>query len=304
MSTFLQQLSNGLIIGSMYALIALGYTMVYGILQLINFAHGEVFMIGSYVGLFVLGLFVSSGLSATVPVLAILLITFLVAMASCALLGVAIERLAYRPLRNSSRLSLLITALGLSIALQNIVMLTMGARDKPFPSDFFPKGEIVLAGVHLSYIQLFILGMTVVLMGSLHLLVHKSKLGKAMRATAQDQEAAGLMGIDPNVIIMMTFAIGSALGAAAGVLFGLYYGITNFYIGFQAGMKAFTAAVLGGIGNMAGAMLGGLLLGVLESLCAGYISSQWKDVFAFAILILVLVFRPAGLLGEQVPEKV
>ena len=228
MSTFLQQLSNGRIIGSMYALIALGYTRVYGILQLINFAHGEVFMIGSYVGLFVLGLFVSSGLSATVPVVAILLITFLVAMASCALLGVAIERLAYRPLRNSSRLSLLITALGRSIALQNVVMLTMGARDKPFPSDFFPRGEIVLAGVHLSYIQLFILGMTVVLMTSLHLLVHKTKLGKAMRATAQDQEAAGLMGIDPNVIIMMTFAIGSALGAAAGVLFGLYYGITNF----------------------------------------------------------------------------
>jgi branched-chain amino acid transport system permease protein len=302
--TFLQQLSNGLIIGSMYALIALGYTMVYGILQLINFAHGEVFMIGSYIGLAVLSFFVSSGLSATVPVAAILLVTFLVAMASCALLGVGIERLAYRPLRHSSRLSLLITALGISIALQNLVMLTMGARDKPYPSDFFPRGEVVLGGVHLSYIQIFILSMTLVLMVGLNLLVKKTKLGKAMRATAQDHEAAGLMGINPNLIIMMTFAIGSALGAAAGVLFGLYYGITNFYIGFQAGMKAFTAAVLGGIGNMGGAMLGGLLLGVLESLCAGYISSQWKDVFAFAILILVLVFRPAGLLGEQVPEKV
>lgn len=304
MSIFLQQLANGLIIGSMYALIALGYTMVYGILQLINFAHGEIFMIGSYVGLAVLGFCASSGLSHSLPVGLILLVTFLIAMASCALLGVAIERLAYRPLRHSSRLSLLITALGISIALQNIVMLTLGARDKPYPSDFFPKGDLSLAGVHLSYIQIFILATTLVLMLGLNLLVKKTRLGKAMRATAQDMEAAGLMGINPNLIIMLTFAIGSALGAAAGVLFGLYYGITNFYIGFQAGMKAFTAAVLGGIGNMGGAMLGGLLLGVLESLCAGYISSQWKDVFAFGILILVLVFRPAGLLGEQVPEKV
>jgi branched-chain amino acid transport system permease protein len=304
MVMFLQQLTNGLIIGSMYALIALGYTMVYGILQLINFAHGEVFMIGSYVGLAVLSYAASSGLSQTLPLALILLLTFLIAMASCALLGVAIERLAYRPLRHSSRLSLLITALGISIALQNIVMLTLGARDKPYPSDFFPRGEWVIAGVHIQYIQVFILAMALVLMTGLTLLVRQTRLGKAMRATAQDMEAAGLMGINPHLIIMVTFAIGSALGAAAGVLFGLYYGITNFHIGFQAGMKAFTAAVLGGIGNMAGAMLGGLLLGVLESLCAGYLSSQWKDVFAFAILILVLVFRPAGLLGEQVPEKV
>lgn len=304
MSIFLQQLANGLIIGSMYALIALGYTMVYGILQLINFAHGEVFMIGSYVGLAVLSFFASSGLQHTVPLPLLLLATFIIAMVSCAGLGVTIERLAYRPLRHSSRLSLLITALGISITLQNIVMLTLGARDKAYPSEFFPKGEIAAGGVHLSYIQLFILATTVVLMFGLNLLVKKTRLGKAMRATAQDMEAAGLMGINPNLIIMLTFAIGSALGAAAGVLFGLYYGITNFYIGFQAGTKAFTAAVLGGIGNMGGAMLGGMLLGVIESLCAGYISSQWKDVFAFAILILVLVFKPAGLLGEQVPEKV
>lgn len=310
MTTFIQQLLNGLVIGSMYSLIALGYTMVYGILQLINFAHGEIFMIGSYIGLFVLVFFLSSGLTATLPLVVILGVTFLVAMAGCAVLGVFVDRVAYKPLRQAPRLSLLITALGASLFLQNLMMLMMGARDRAFPSDqlaeAYPvmKGQLLLGDVRISYLQLLIFITTIILMVGLNLLVNKTRLGKAMRATAQDMEAASLMGINPDKIIMITFAIGSALGAAAGVLFGLYYGITNFFIGFQAGLKAFTAAVLGGIGNISGAMFGGLLLGVLEGLAAGYISSQWKDVVAFGVLILVLVFKPAGLFGEHVPEKV
>lgn len=304
MQMFFQQVINGLTIGSIYSLIALGYTMVYGILELVNFAHGEIFMIGSYIGLMVLLFCVSSGLQSVVPVIILLLLAFIVAMAVSALSGVLIERLAYRPLRHAPRLSLLITALGVSIFLQNLAMLIFGARDRPYPDQLFTNTVYQVGGLQISALQMLIFSIAVLLMIGLNLLIHKTKLGTAMRATAQDTEAAGLMGIHVNFIVLVTFAIGSALGGAAGVLYGLYYGVANFFMGFQAGLKAFTAAVLGGIGNITGAMVGGLLLGVLESLSAAYISSQWKDVITFGMLILVLVFRPQGLLGEQVPEKV
>lgn len=304
MQMFLQQIVIGLTIGSIYSLIALGYTMVYGILELVNFAHGEIFMIGSYIGLMVLMLCFSSGLQTAVPVLLLLLLAFVVAMVVSALFGMAIERLAYRPLRQSPRLSLLITALGVSIFLQNLAMLIFGARDRPYPEKLFPNTSYHFWGVQVTLLQILIFTIALVLMFGLNLLIHKTRLGTAMRATAQDTEAAGLMGIHVNFIVLMTFAIGSALGGAAGVLYGLYYGVANFFMGFQAGLKAFTAAVLGGIGNITGAMVGGLLLGVFESLAAAYISSQWKDVITFGMLILVLVFRPQGLFGEQVPEKV
>ena len=298
-----QQLLNGLTIGSMYALIALGYTMVYGILQLINFAHGEVFMIGSFLGLGTLVLLEKVGLSLPVPVA--LLVAFGVAMAGAALLGMSIERVAYRPLRNSPLLALLITSLGLYIVLQNAVMLWVGTEDRTYPeryTDALSEG-FDIGAVHVSYQQVFTLGLSLLLMVALTLLVQKTRLGKAMRATAQDPVAAGLMGIETNQIIAYTFAIGSALAAAGGILFGLTYSI-SFFIGYQAGLKAFIAAVLGGIGNIPGAMLGGLLLGVVEALGAGYVSGTWKDVIAFGILVLVLIFRPSGLLGERVAEKV
>lgn len=303
---FLQQLVNGLTVGSVYALIALGYTMVYGILELINFAHGEIYMIGAYLGIIAVALATSLGLGGF-PIL-LLVIAFVFAMAFSASWGVTIERLAYRPLRQAPRLAPLITALGVSIFLQNFVMVTQGTRDKvfrltqhsiPLTSDRFTLGN-----AQVSYVQVMIVGTAVFLMVLLSLFIGKTKLGKAMRATAQDQKMAYLVGIDINRVISVTFLIGSALGAAAGVMVALYYGLVNFFIGYIAGIKAFTAAVLGGIGNVPGAMLGGIVLGLVESFGAGYISSEYKDVFAFAILVIFLIFRPQGLLGERVSEKV
>ena len=303
---FLQQLVNGLTVGSVYALIALGYTMVYGILELINFAHGEIYMIGAYLGIIAVALATSLGLGGF-PIL-LLVIAFVFAMAFSASWGVTIERLAYRPLRQAPRLAPLITALGVSIFLQNFVMVTQGTRDKvfrltqhsiPLTSDRFTLGN-----AQVSYVQVMIVGTAVFLMILLSLFIGKTKLGKAMRATAQDQKMASLVGIDINRVISVTFLLGSALGAAAGVMVALYYGLVNFFIGYIAGIKAFTAAVLGGIGNVPGAMLGGIVLGLVESFGAGYISSEYKDVFAFAILVIFLIFRPQGLLGERVSEKV
>jgi len=303
---FLQQLINGLTVGSVYALIALGYTMVYGILELINFAHGEIYMIGAYLGIIAVALATSLGLGGF-PIL-LLVIAFVFAMAFSASWGVTIERLAYRPLRQAPRLAPLITALGVSIFLQNFVMVTQGTRDKvfrltqhsiPLTSDRFTLGN-----AQVSYVQVMIVGTAVFLMILLSLFIGKTKLGKAMRATAQDQKMASLVGIDINRVISVTFLLGSALGAAAGVMVALYYGLVNFFIGYIAGIKAFTAAVLGGIGNVPGAMLGGIVLGLVESFGAGYISSEYKDVFAFAILVIFLIFRPQGLLGERVSEKV
>ena len=298
-----QQILNGLTIGSMYALIALGYTMVYGILQLINFAHGEVFMIGSFLGLGTLALLDAAHVNLPIPLA--LLVAFVVAMAGAALLGMAIERVAYRPLRASPRLALLITALGLSIVLQNAVMLIVGTEDRTYPEAYTEAliDGFDIGAIHISYQQIFTLGLALVLMTLLTILVQKTRMGKAMRATAQDPMTAGLMGIEANRVIAYTFAIGSALAAAGGILFGLTYSI-NFFIGYQAGLKAFIAAVLGGIGNIPGAMVGGLVLGVVEALGAGYVSGTWKDVIAFGILVVVLIFRPSGLLGERVAEKV
>ncbi len=299
---FIQQFINGLTLGCVYALIALGYTMVYGILQLINFAHGEIYMLGAYLGVIGLGIFQSVFYTGLIPLtLIILLILFSVILTS--LWGVVIERFAYRPLRYSGRLAPLISALGMSIFLQNFVMLSQGAREKVF-QNFIGSGGIELSNARISSIQILILLTSVILMLALTLLVKRTKIGTAMRATSQDRLMAQLCGINIDNIIAITFAIGSGLAGVAGVLVASYYGMINFYIGYQAGLKAFTAAVLGGIGNIPGAMLGGMLLGLVEAFGAGYVSSQYKDVYAFVILIIFLIFKPSGILGERVSEKV
>ena len=299
---FIQQLINGLTLGSVYALIALGYTMVYGILQIINFAHGEIYMIGAYMAIIVLGILTAAGLTAVNLPLSILLV-FIISGLFCGIYGLTLERVAYRPLRHAHRLSPLISAIGMSIFLQNYVMLTQGTVDKVFPH-IIPSTGMEITGASISYLQIFIIAASFILMTALHLFIKKTRLGKAMRATSQDSRMASLVGINVDSVIAVTFVIGSILAAAAGVMVAMYYGSVNFFIGYTAGIKAFTAAVLGGIGNIPGAMLGGLLLGLVEGLGASYISSEYKDVFAFLILILVLIFRPTGLLGERVGEKV
>src|SRR4030065_7035 len=299
---FLQQLINGLTLGSVYALIALGYTMVYGILQLINFAHGEIYMIGAYMAIIVFGVLTETVLTATSLSLSILLV-FVISGLFCGAYGLTMERVAYRPLRHAHRLSPLISAIGMSICLQNYVMLSQGAVDKVFPH-IIPSTGIEISGASISYLQVLILATSFILMTALHLFIKKTRLGKAMRATSQDSRMASLVGINVNNVIAVTFVIGSILAAAAGVMVAMYYGSVNFFIGYSAGIKAFTAAVLGGIGNIPGAMLGGLLLGLVEGLGARYISREYKDVFAFIILILVLIFRPTGLLGERVADKI
>lgn len=298
----LQQLINGLTLGSVYALIALGYTMVYGIIELINFAHGEIYMLGAYMGIITFGLLTTLHLTSPTSGATLLIMMFM-AMLFCGACGVTIERVAYRPLRTASRLSPLISALGVSIFLQNFVMLAQGPRDKGFPH-LFVSGGIELPGGRISTIQLFIMVTSVLMMVALQLFVQRTKIGKAMRATAQDMQMARMVGINVDRVISVTFLVGSALAAVAGVLVGMYYGLINFFIGYIAGIKAFTAAVLGGIGKIHGAMLGGLLLGLIESLGAGYLSSEYKDVFAFAILVVVLIFRPSGLLGEDISRRV
>jgi branched-chain amino acid transport system permease protein len=302
---FLQQLINGLVLGSIYALIALGYTMVYGILELINFAHGEITMFGAMIGIALLTV-LFPGLP---PGLAIALAAGC-ALLACVALGLTVERVAYRPLRRAPRLAALITAIGVSIVLQNVAMLIWGKQYVSFP----PVLEVTtydVAGAHITDLQIVIVMLAVVCMALLLFLVYRTRLGAAMRATAQSPDLASLMGINPNTIIAITFALGAALAAVAGVMVGAYYGLAHYYMGFMLGLKAFTAAVLGGIGNVAGAMLGGLLLGVIESLGAGYIGdltggflgSHYKDIFAFLVLILVLVLRPSGLLGERTGDR-
>jgi len=302
----LQQILNGLVLGSVYALVALGYTMVYGILQLINFAHGDVLMVGAMVGVTVVGLLASSGL----PGPAVLVIALLAAIPACILLALTIERIAYRPLRNAPRLAPLITAIGLSIVIQTLAMILWKPNPIVFP-DLLPTDPIPIAGALLAPKQLLILIVAGVLMTGLLLLVNRTKLGRSMRATAEHPQIAQLMGVDANRVIAVTFAIGAALAATAGVLIALNYNIVQFSMGFIPGLKAFTAAVLGGIGNLGGAVLGGLLLGVIESLAAGYIGdltggflgSHYQDIFAFLVLIVVLVFRPSGLMGERVADR-
>ncbi len=308
MDIFLQQLINGLVLGSVYALIALGYTMVYGILELINFAHGEVVMFGALVTLAVVNALVGSGVD--LPGVMLVAGGLLVAVPTCMALGFAIERIAYRPLRRAPRLAPLITAIGVSIILQNTAMIIWGRQYISFPP-ILPSVRHDIAGAGITDLQIFIFLLAVAIMAALVTLVKKTRIGRAMRATAQSPEIAGLMGVNVNKVISFTFILGSALAAVAGVMVSAYYGIAHYYMGFMLGLKAFTAAVLGGIGNLAGAMLGGLLLGVIESLAAGYIGdltggflgSHYQDVFAFFVLIGVLVFRPSGLLGERVAER-
>ena len=302
-AVYLQQVINGLTIGSVYALIALGYTMVYGVLEMINFAHGDVYMVGSFLGLLVLTLVgPSAGLVGGGVALA-LAAALLGAMGGCALLGISIERIAYRPARGTSRLGPLIAALGVSLFLQNAAMLIVGTRPKAFPS-LLEKRLYHLGDAVFTNLQVLILGASLGLMLLLDQFVRRTRWGRAMRAVAQDAEVAGFMGVEANTVITLTFLIGSVLAAGAGIMVGLYYGIVDFFMGYIAGLKAFTAAVLGGIGNLRGAMLGGLLLGLAESFGAGFIGAQWRDVIAFGVLITVLVLRPGGLLGEQLPEKV
>jgi branched-chain amino acid transport system permease protein len=296
---FIQQLINGLTLGSIYALFALGYTMVYGILLMINFAHSEIFMIGAFCGFWVL---------AALPVMRyfsvpLFILVFAAAMLASGLIALLIERVAYRPLRRAPRLAPLISAIGVSIFLQNLVMLSVSAQSLPYP-ERFTVIQFNMYGIVINSLQIFIFLLSVVLMAALHFFISRTKLGKAMQATAQNHAVAQLMGINVNSIIALTFFIGGGLGGVAGVLNGLYYGSIKYNMGFLPGIKAFTAAVLGGIGNIKGAMAGGFMLGILEAFAAGYISSENKDVIAFAVLILVLMFRPGGLFGEQITEKI
>jgi len=298
---FSQQLINGLALGAVYALIALGYTMVYGILQLINFAHGEVYMLGAYLGIIVLGLLTAAGLPAYSLALTLFL-TVLVSMFFCAAYGAAIERVAYRPLRKAVKLAPLISAVGMSIILQNFVMLAQGKEYKNL-SPLFPSEGFTVFGANVSPVQAFILSASILLMIVLNLFIAKTRIGKAMRATSQDRVMAGLVGININQVISVTFMIGSALAAVAGVMVTLYYGVAHFFMGYLAGIKAFTAAVLGGIGSIPGAMLGGFMLGLIENFGASYVSSVYKDAFAFLILIITLIIRPSGLLGQKSLDK-
>ena len=290
---FTQQLINGLALGAVYALIALGYTMVYGILQLINFAHGEIYMLGAYLGIIVLGVLTYLGLTAYSLPLSLLL-TVIISMLFCA---------AYRPLRNASKLAPLISAVGISIILQNFVMLAQGKEYKNLPP-MLPSQGVTIFGANVSPVQVFILTASVLIMAGLQFFVAKTRLGKAMRATSQDRVMAGLVGININQVISITFMIGSSLAAVAGVMVTLYYGVVHFFMGYLAGIKAFSAAVLGGIGSIPGAMLGGFMLGLIENFGASYISSVYKDAFAFVVLIITLIIRPAGLLGQKSVDKV
>ena len=304
MEYFVQQLINGITLGSIYGLIAIGYTMVYGIIGMINFAHGDIFMVGAFLALIAFLVLVAVGVSA-VPLA--LFLVLLIAMALTALYGWTVERIAYRPLRHSFRLAPLISAIGMSIVLQNYVQVTQGARVKPLPP-LVQGGYTLFEGndfaVRLSNIQIIIVVATFLLMASFSFLVARTRLGRNMRACEQDLKMASLLGIDVDRTISLTFVVGAALAAVAGLLVTLYYGVIDFFIGFLAGVKAFTAAVLGGIGSLPGAMLGGFLIGLIEAFWSGYVSSDYKDVAVFAILVLVLIFRPTGLLGRPEVEKV
>ncbi len=293
---------NGLTLGNVYALIALGYTMVYGILELINFAHGEIYMLGAYLGIILLGFFTAIGLTAFSLPLSLFLVTVLTVF-FCSSYGYTIEKIAYKPLRSAPRLSPLISAIGVSIFLQNYVMLTQGATDKVFPSVIGSEGFEILS-TRVTWLQVAIIGTSGLIMILLHTFVMKTKTGKAMRAVAQDKVMASLVGINIDRVISITFIIGSGLAAVAGIMVAMYYGLVNYSIGYSAGIKAFTAAVLGGIGSIPGAMVGGVLLGLIESFGASYISSEYKDAYAFIILIMILLVKPEGLFGRKTEEKI
>jgi branched-chain amino acid transport system permease protein len=302
---FLQQVVNGLTTGSLYALIALGYTMVYGVLKLLNFAHGDVYMIGAFIGYFVIQWF-GGAAGLTIPVPLLLLIMFLLAGFGCGLLGVAIERFAYRPLRDAPRIAPLITALGVSFFLENSVLLLFGAQTRIYDtSEFISFGTGIHVGaLDIDIVRILVIVLSIALMFGLRVLVSRTTLGKSMRAVATDREAAEMLGIDVDRTIAMTFFLGSALAGAAGVMAGLVFNQVFNLLGFTAGLKAFTAAVIGGIGSIAGAMLGGILIGLAESFTTGYISSTYQNLIVFGILIVVMLVRPAGLLGRAPLQKV
>ncbi len=306
MDILLQQLINGLVLGSMYALVALGYTMVYGIINLINFAHGEVLMVGALTSWTVLRMLAGSGMPGWV----MLLISLVAAIVVCSALNFVIEKIAYRPLRNAPRLAPLITAMGMSLLLQTLAMIIWQPSTKPYPI-LLPMEPYFIGGAVINLTQILILATTAVTLIALMFLVNRTKLGRAMRATAENPRVAALMGVRPDMVISATFIIGAALAALAGVMYAANYGTVQHTMGFLPGLKAFTAAVFGGIGNLAGAVVGGILLGVIEALGSGYIGmltggvlgSQYSDIFAFAVLILVLTIRPQGLLGERVADR-
>ncbi len=300
MELFFQQIINGLAIGGIYALVALGYTMVYGVLKLINFAHGDLFTMGAYLGLTV---FISFGLSGSLPLWLSIPLMALMVMGLVALLGGALERVAYRPLRNANRLSVVVSAVGASIFFQNAILLFWGANIYVYPEEMRPSVIIDLFGMGIPVIRFVLIGASIVLMLILYWFIHKTKTGTAIRAAAIDQGAAKLMGINVNKIIAIVFLIGPGLGGVAGVMVGLAYGQIDFNMGFSYGLKAFTAAILGGIGNIPGAMIGGLILGLVETLGAAYLTIAWKDAISFMVLILILIMRPTGILGERVADK-
>jgi branched-chain amino acid transport system permease protein len=308
MDILLQQIINGLVLGSMYALVALGYTMVYGIINLINFAHGEVLMVGALTSWTVIGL-MQDGMPGA-PGWLILLLSLIIACVVAAALNYVIEKVAYRPLRNAPKLAPLITAIGMSILLQTLAMIIWKPNYKPFPS-LLPSAPIAVGGATITPTQVLILGLTAVSLALLMWLVHATKLGRAMRATAENPRVAALMGVRPDMVISATFIIGAVLAAIAGVMWAANYGTVQHTMGFLPGLKAFTAAVFGGIGNLSGAVVGGILLGLIESIGAGYIGdltggvlgSHYADIFAFVVLIVVLTLRPSGLLGERVADR-
>jgi branched-chain amino acid transport system permease protein len=306
---FLANLVNGVTIGSVYALIALGYTMVYGVLKLLNFAHGDVYMVGAYIGYFVLNA-LGSPLMPVLPLVPLILLAFAASMAGCGALGVAIERFAYRPLRNAPRIAPLITAIGVSFFLQQTAVLLWGANPRQYNMFLLHNGElfnsITIGNFSIQYVQLVVIVSTIALMVALSLFVSRTRTGKAMRAVSFDAEASSMMGIDVDRVIAVTFLIGSALAGAAGVMTGLVYpsGSLNPYMGFGAGLKAFTAAVVGGIGNIGGAVLGGLLIGLLETFTVAYLSSAFSDLILFSVLIVFMLFRSTGIRGTPVLQKV
>lgn len=300
MEQLIQQLLNGLAVGGIYALVALGYTMVYGVMKLINFAHGDLFTIGAYLGLTML---VSWNLSGLLPPIAAAFAVFMMVCLFVALIGWLLERVAYRPLRKADRLSAVVSALGASIFFQNAIMLFYGPRVYVYPEFLRPNMTIDLFGMHFSVMRLLIILVSIVLMVALWAFIQRTRMGAAIRAVAIDPGASRLMGINVDKVISIVFLIGPGLGGAAGLMVGVYYGQIDFTMGWNYGLKAFTAAILGGIGNIPGAMLGGFLLGVTEALAAAYIAMAWKDAIAFLVLILILIIRPTGILGERVADK-
>ncbi|AEA33031.1 branched-chain amino acid ABC transporter permease [Hippea maritima] len=299
MDIFLQQLVNGLTIGSIYALVALGYTMVYGVLKLINFAHGDLVALSAYIGLVIM-MQLAGALS---PVL-LIITTFIATMIIIATAGVILERTAYRPLRKAPRLSAVVSALGASLVIENGIMLIWGPMPRIFPASAVPNANYNIGNVYISLMQVLVLIISFVLMVALYFFVNRTKLGTAMRACAIDQDAARLMGIDVNRVIVTTFVIGSALGAVGGLFIGMYYRGIHFNMGWIYGLNAFVAAIIGGIGNIPGAMLGGILLGIFNAFISGYLSSSWALALTYVLLIVIMIIRPTGILGERVAEKV